>query len=87
MLFCYPITGRNQQIRRHLKIFGHPIVGDKFIKQNQAIFLHAFYYEFPFFQTTSPFVPWLENLTFTLNLDLDYLKSDFFELMHELSPD
>jgi len=87
LLFCYPVTGRNQQIRRHLKHIRHPIIGDRYIKQNKSIYLHAFYYKFPFFEVSSPLAFWLKSFTSSKNLNLNVLKEQFFELMHELAPD
>ena len=38
-LYCYPLTGRTNQIRVHLSHIGHPIVGDKLYSGNDEDFL------------------------------------------------
>ncbi len=39
LVACRPLTGRTHQIRAHLDILGHPILGDKIYGQPDSVFL------------------------------------------------
>jgi 23S rRNA pseudouridine1911/1915/1917 synthase len=39
LLSCFPVSGRQHQIRVHLAAIGHPVVGDKLYGHDEALFL------------------------------------------------